>query len=75
MGRWDSKEWKDNRERVLKKNKRCMGCGSEENLVIHHPKKGYNSYVHYEYLNMEDVIVLCRRCHYLEHLPPLTSDI
>ncbi len=60
------KRWKDFREKVLNHNgKKCENCGSLHNLQIHHPRYIEGHYA-WEY-GIDDVVVLCEKCHKLMH--------
>ena len=58
-----SKSWQIKRQKFLAHyNCQCVLCGSKEHLHVHH--------LHYKTLGkegVEDVIVCCRRCHFIEH--------
>lgn len=60
-----SKAWKIKRQEFLNYYKnRCQLCNSTEHLHVHH--------LHYQTVGTEtaeDVVVCCRRCHFIEHLP------
>ena len=60
-----SKAWKTKRIAFLKHFKhQCALCDSKEHLHVHH--------LHYQSVGNEkneDVVVCCRRCHFIEHLP------
>ena len=60
-----SKAWKINREKFLAHyNHQCALCKKTDHLHVHH--------LHYQTIGSEgpeDVIVCCRRCHFIEHLP------
>ncbi len=43
-----------------KLERKCQDCGSIEDLHIHHKQYKYP-------IIKKDLVVLCRRCHYLEH--------
>lgn len=61
----DSK-WLAFREKVFKvKGRKCEKCGSILNLQIHHPKYK-NNRMAWEY-SINEVVVLCRKCHATEH--------
>jgi len=36
---WESKEWKENRNKLIAEKEKCEECGSKENLTPAHPKK------------------------------------
>jgi len=51
----------ENREQILNKlGRKCMKCGSLENLEIHHK-------IYSEDLNIKDLLVLCKTCHRFIH--------
>lgn len=60
-----SEKWKQQRERVLNRDKKkCVICGSEENLIVHHM---------YYLPKVEDtpdayLVTMCKSCHNKEHL-------
>ena len=58
-----SKSWQIKRQKFLAHyNCQCVLCGSKAHLHVHH--------LHYKTLGnegVEDVIVCCRRCHFIEH--------
>lgn len=60
-----SKVWKIKRQKFLDHYKnQCQLCNSKEHLHVHH--------LHYQTVGAEttqDVVVCCRRCHFIEHLP------
>jgi 5-methylcytosine-specific restriction endonuclease McrA len=60
-----SKAWKVKRETFLVAyHHQCVICGNKKNLHVHH--------LHYQTVGhekLEDVVVCCRRCHFIEHLP------
>ena len=54
-----SPEWQDIRRRVLDFwDYKCATCSAEHNLHIHH-----RTYVRVGMENLNDLIVLCERCH------------
>ena len=60
-----SKAWTKKREQFLAHyNHQCALCKSTDHLHVHH--------LHYQTVGSEspeDVVVCCRRCHFIEHLP------
>lgn len=64
-----SKAWQIKRRKFLAHfNCQCALCGSKDHLHVHH--------LHYETLGnerVEDVLVCCRRCHFLVHQEPQTN--
>lgn len=50
-----NRTWKYRKGIIKKHNSKCDSCGSNENLEIHHP--------HYDYFDLKELQVLCRRCH------------
>lgn len=60
-----SEYWRVVREIKIKESGgRCAVCGSSDNLQVHH-----RSYEHHgnEHLHLDDLVVLCGRCHTLFH--------
>ena len=61
-----SKTWQIKRRKFLAHfNCQCALCGNKDHLHVHH--------LHYETLGderVEDVLVCCRRCHFLAHHEP-----
>jgi hypothetical protein len=57
-----SDHWKELRERKLSKNRFCESCGNAENLDVHHLR-----YKNLLDVTEEDLKVLCRICHDIEH--------
>ncbi|KKL98508.1 hypothetical protein LCGC14_1823690 [marine sediment metagenome] len=64
-----STEWQEKRELVLKRDKCCQHCNSTDNLLVHHI-----TYEHIFHEHMEDLITLCKKCHFKEH-PELLNKI
>ena len=61
-----SYEWKDIRSKTLKRDgNKCYLCGSDENLVVHHIL--YRRYHKDQTLNLDNLITVCRKCHYKIH--------
>lgn len=60
-----SETWKAKRSQFLNDSKhRCVFCGDKKLLHVHH--------LHYQSVGDEkpgDVVVCCRRCHFIDHLP------
>lgn len=54
----NSKAWRDKRKEKLSIQDSCEVCGSKENLHVHH-----NNYNNFKNENMEDLNVLCAKCH------------
>ena len=56
--------WAKVRETVIKRDKFCQECHSDKYLQVHHL-----SYRHYkkELEHLDDLILLCQRCHKLYH--------
>ena len=53
-------------EQVLTKfNNRCVNCGSDENLCIHHKEKMKPTDVRYN--DIDNLTILCRKCHMAHH--------
>lgn len=60
-----SSEWKKKRfERIKKDDGCCVLCGRKNGLVVHHL-----TYEHYGNENIDELITLCRSCHYRLHNP------
>lgn len=53
-----SKEWRVKRKEKLSVQSCCEMCGSKDNLHVHH-----NSYENFKNEKMEDLNVLCAKCH------------
>ena len=62
---WQTPAWRKERSKLIK-DKVCEWCGSKEYLTIHHPQEK-NSLTDEEYLSLEGIIILCRRCHLAVH--------
>jgi hypothetical protein len=62
---WSSSEWKKRRDEFIE-GKCCEWCGSEDDLVIHHPQLP-GSLTEEEYKSLEGAIVLCKKHHFLIH--------
>lgn len=61
----NSQEWKQKRiKRIEMDGGCCVLCGRKKGLVVHHV-----TYDNYRNENMEDLITLCRSCHYRVHNP------
>ena len=61
-----TKEWQKYRLRVfINKKAYCHNCGNREHLQIHRLRY-YEDKLPWEY-DMEDVVVLCNKCHYDVH--------
>ena len=58
-----------NRDEVLKRDKKtCQLCNSKDGVIVHHK-------IDINHNNLEDLICLCWKCHYIVHNPtPLTSN-
>ena len=56
--------WKTIKDIVKQKHNNCQNCGSRYKLHIHHL-----TYEHhfYEHLYIDDLVVLCNKCHQKEH--------
>ncbi len=58
-----SKHWQETRKGALERaHNRCQLCNSPDNLHVHH-----RTYENIGKENPEDLIALCRGCHYLFH--------
>ena len=61
-----SYEWKDIRSKALSRdNHKCYLCECKDNLVVHHIlyRRYYKDYV----LDLDNLITVCRKCHYKIH--------
>ena len=55
--------WRNVREHRLSEDLwRCQGCGTVNNLQVHH-----KSYERLGHERLEDLVTLCRKCHRLVH--------
>ena len=62
-----SKEWKIKRKQALDfHGDFCSQCKSKKDLHVHH-----KTYANLGNEPMEDLVILCRDCHYVEHNPYL----
>ncbi len=63
---WRSKEWKIKREILLKKvNNKCQWCDNTTYLQMAHiVENTQNIMTDKEYLETNQVLILCRKCHY-----------
>jgi hypothetical protein len=60
--------WKKRKKEIIaKKGNKCQSCGRTEYLQVHHKKQGKLSDKEYYEPKDDDVIVLCRKCHYIFH--------
>lgn len=62
---WALNEYRKNRK-VYIKGKKCIWCGSTEELVLHHPYPP-NSLSDKEYRSLIGVQIVCSSCHYALH--------
>ena len=62
---YNSKVWKDTRKKILNRDKTCMKCGSDKDLIIHHIIKREDNYD--LAFNESNLITLCRECHSYYH--------
>jgi hypothetical protein len=66
---WNSKEWKEERKKLLEGYKNCEWCRDEKTLTIHHMKDDYEwgdtAYSKLE--DKENIVRICSRCHYIYH--------
>jgi 5-methylcytosine-specific restriction endonuclease McrA len=61
-GFYKSIDWINQRNRILKRdNYKCVECGKESNLHVHHTKYRFKSE------QDKDLITLCRYCHAAKH--------
>jgi 5-methylcytosine-specific restriction endonuclease McrA len=60
----NSEQWKEVRQRVIARDRKCVDCGSILYLEVHHL-----SYSHKgdELNNLNDLILLCSKCHQKRH--------
>jgi hypothetical protein len=70
MKAWHTKEWKEQREKILENQNYCSLCYSEftkENPpVIHHWNKNPNkNYVNLESAKRFFIVIVCKKCHFL----------
>lgn len=55
--------WDEIKNQVLERDdNRCRLCNSKENLQVHH-----RTYKHLENEKLEELITLCKKCHYITH--------
>lgn len=59
-----SENWKEVRQRILARDRKCVKCGSILFLEVHH--KTYKNKGN-ELEHLEDLILLCSECHKNEH--------
>ena len=57
-----SLEWKKKSLKWIKETGKCQKCGNIKRLVCHH-----KTYENFGVENREDIIILCRKCHYIIH--------
>ena len=62
---WQTQEWKTKASEFVQ-GKTCAWCGTDKNLVPHHPKKK-GGYTHDQYLTLDGCIVLCSKCNFMEY--------
>jgi 5-methylcytosine-specific restriction endonuclease McrA len=65
------KRWLAKRETIISRDKRCIICGSSENLIVHHKQYHYKKMSNmfsdpWDY-NDKYLITLCRSCHNRGH--------
>jgi len=60
----NSDYWKEVRQRILARDRKCVKCGSILFLEVHH--KTYKNKGN-ELEHLEDLILLCSKCHQKEH--------
>ena len=58
----NSPEWAEKRKAVRLRDKKCQKCGRKRFLHVHHL-----TYENFGNEKLEDLILLCNRCHDLEH--------
>jgi hypothetical protein len=62
---WQLSKWRKDRKEFLK-GKACEWCGSEKEMVIHHPQAKY-SLTDEQYESFDGTKALCKRCHFALH--------
>lgn len=62
---WQLSKWRRARKEFLT-GKSCEWCGSDKEMVIHHPQAKY-SLTDEQYASFEGTIALCKRCHFSLH--------
>lgn len=58
--------WNFVRDYFLNENHKCYDCGSNEKLQVHHLNYEHRGQ---EHLHLEDLEVLCWKCHEKQHVP------
>ena len=63
---WDSEEWKIKRQLLLiKVGNKCQWCDNTNYLQMAHiSERTWEDYTDKEYLETDEVLILCRKCHY-----------
>jgi hypothetical protein len=76
------RQWMANRRREWFKDKKCVECGSKENLELHHvnpEQKWKHNFWSYSWIKiLEEIkkcIVLCEKCHKLETIKKLQRPL
>lgn len=54
-----SKHWRGIKEKIYQKYKKCQKCGKRYDLQVHH-----TTYENLGNEKLQDLLLLCRRCHY-----------
>jgi 5-methylcytosine-specific restriction endonuclease McrA len=62
-------EWKEFRESIIKSHPFCIICHETKDLAVHHIEKTGNNFD--EYLKPQNVVVLCKKCHFASHFDEL----
>lgn len=57
-----SKQWRSIRSEVIARDRKCVKCGSMENLQVHH-----KTYERRGFEKLSDLEALCKSCHKIEH--------
>jgi len=63
---WRTKEWRERRKEILMNRPNCEWCGFDSYLQIAH-KSGSGRSDNYHQMLEEEVVVLCRSCHFIMH--------
>ena len=71
MNIWQTAEWKERKKKFLGTITKCSWCGSIKGPFIPHHYIKYPT--HYrKYLEFEDVVAICKKCHFLYETQGLT---
>jgi 5-methylcytosine-specific restriction endonuclease McrA len=62
--------WKEVRQSIIARDRECFLCGSKLYLEVHHKKYSVNgiSIVGKEKEHLNCLVLLCSKCHQLEHI-------